>query len=89
MFLASENIDFTGLVRVFLLGGGEHPVSFPERKERTLPRPRRAQSRGRGEAAASAKSKKNVGAKRLHLPKAKNVGAKRTLLRRRGRGDWI
>ena len=28
MFLASENIDFTGLSHVFLLGGGEHSVRF-------------------------------------------------------------
>lgn len=28
MFLASENIDFTGLSHVFLLGGGELNVLF-------------------------------------------------------------
>ena len=30
MFLASENIDFTGLAHVFLLGGGESVASFDE-----------------------------------------------------------
>ena len=28
MFLASENIDFTGLAHVFLLGGGEAYVLY-------------------------------------------------------------
>ena len=28
MFLASENIDFTGLAHVFLLGGGEEDRAF-------------------------------------------------------------
>jgi hypothetical protein len=28
VFLASENIDFTGLAHVFLLGGGELTSSF-------------------------------------------------------------
>ena len=28
MFIASENIDFTGLSHVFLLGGGERSVLF-------------------------------------------------------------
>ena len=33
MFLASENIDFTGLAHVFLLGGGERPLLFEDEVE--------------------------------------------------------